>query len=44
MCEVEEVRDEYKWGSEDGAEKERGRERESEGGLCLSSTRLLTFD
>ena len=31
VCEVEEVRDEYKWGSEDGAEKERGRERESEG-------------
>lgn len=30
--------------TEDGAEKERGRERESEGGLCLSSTRLLTFD
>ena len=28
VCEVEEVRDEYKWGSEDGAEKERERERE----------------
>ena len=42
MCEVEEVRDEYKWGGEDGAEKERERERVR--GLCLSSTRLLTFD
>ena len=35
VCEVKEVRDEYKWGGEDGAEKERGRERERVRGDCV---------